>query len=382
MAIKINVNNTPNDNSNKIKINNQPAQEEAKEEVVEEVVTTPDLTLQKQQMVSEQVLQDVNQTPLDQNQMMTDQQVMQQEQLPQSSQLPIENEEDNKKKKKKKKNKKNESIDDKYKAYKRRKIGVYTGFCVGIASILFFGIYSLFIKHTPTPAEVTAYANKVNGVSLVQGWESGVMGFLQANLSDIINSNASANRGKIVVSNIAIEKNEQIQAGEQNLIVSYFSCDLTVDGTTQRQMFTLPIKIVDNKFIQAGELSLSIREAFSTSDKAYNSNSDQDELFKFEGEKDSKAVKTLEPVIDNFLELAYGGSSYSNIYKGSTPLYFTGGKYGGLSDVEYYPTGNRLGMNTKITYTVKLDNGITATNILYCHCSPIENDSWQIDSVL
>lgn len=281
----------------------------------------------------------------------------------------------NKRKPKQKKDKKEKSVDEKYKTYKKRKIGIYAGAITLIVGLLGLGIFNVFFKHTLTPEEALTVVNKANGVTTVQAWEPSVLGFLQANLTNIIRANSSTTSGQITVSNIAIEKNEQMSSED---IISYFSCDVTAGGTTEREMFILPIRVKDGKISQAGSLYMSMRIPFSDPDGADNSTS---AVLAFPGEANSDASASLSPVIDNFLQLAYSGASVSNIYKGSTELKYDG-TYEGLVSCSYYPTPNSIGMNCSVAYKVKLPNGITVTNNLMCNVSQISQGSWVINSIM
>lgn len=269
------------------------------------------------------------------------------------------------------------SVEKEYKSYRVRKIVLYVVVILFMLGLLFFGTYNTFFKHIPTFSETTAAVNKYNGQTQVQQWDSGVDGYLQSNLKEIMTNNVTfSNTVKdFSVDNISVEKNEQVS---RDSLICFFSADISTEVGTERMFFTLPLMIKENKFIQAGALEMSALEPF-TSDAT---TVEVDPLLDF-NEKDIEKEKSeeFEKVLNNFLTLGYNSKQdVSNIYKGKKPLEFNG-TFENIQSCTVYAEPNQLGFNTLVEYNVKLPNGLTYTTTSYMAVEGSEG-SYTINSIL
>lgn len=274
----------------------------------------------------------------------------------------------NKKKGKTKNNKNNkkkdnspQTVEARYKAYTIRKYVTIGCLVLITLALIFFGVFNTFFKHTLTEVEAASYTNKLNGQTQVQKWDTGVQGYLQSNLQTILSSNASLSNSKeFTVGNISVEQNLQVSSDS---LISFFSADIEVAGQTNRVFFELPLKIVDNKFTQAGALSMTFREPYASD----NSTISENEFLDFgEIKIDEEESKAFENVLENFLTLGYNEKQdISNFYKGESPLDFNG-KFTGIVKCEVYEESNQLGYNTIAVYNIELPNGFKykTTNLM------------------
>lgn len=267
-----------------------------------------------------------------------------------------EQEEDTGKKRKKKKKKDNtpKTTEEAYQAFKLRKRIIFIAIIVTMVACVGFGVYNIFFKHYLTPQEAAVYTNSYNGQSVTQKWDSGVQGFLQRNLPDLLAESfaSGATANEFSVDNISVERN--IPLGD-DMILTYFSADFTSNQTTQRVYCSIPISTKGNKLRVAGELSISTRRAFSDNgiDPVENEFLDFDD--RQENQNEGKAFQS---VLENFLTLGYNSKQdVSNIYTGDAKLNFDGATFVDVVYCKVYDQANELGYNARVSYRLQLDNG-------------------------
>lgn len=294
------------------------------------------------------------------------------------------------KRKTKKGNNTPKNKEEAYKQFKIRKYFVFGTMIFGIVAIVGLGIYSTFFKEELTAGQAAAYTNIVNKQSTAQAWDSGVQGFLQKNLKTYLTAKFESSEKTVkefTIDNISVEKNMQSNlTGGADIILCFFSVDITANGNTQRIFCMLPISVADNKFAKAGDLDISSWESYTV----YSEKDAENPLLEFKiGEEnipaaDQNETAAIKNALENFLTLGYNSKqSVDNIYKGSNDkaLDFSIGTFESLDKCEVYTKDNALGYNTKVSYRIKLNNGATFTTTSYMK---IENDgkAYVIKSIL
>lgn len=278
---------------------------------------------------------------------------------------------DKKSKGKKEKNKP-QTPEEAYAAYKRRKIIVIVGFVLIVVGLITFGTYNTFFKHTLTAGEAAVATNTFNNQTQAQQWDSGVQGYLQANLKSLLEKDTTLGSGinDFSVSNISIEKNEQLS---NDIILSFFSADITAGGNTDRIFMTLPLSIEDGEFKLAGRINMTTRKNYTDNIEEVKANPYLD----FDSDINDEASAELLTTLDNFLNTGYNAKKeVSDFYTDAYPLNFEG-TYNGIITCNVYEEPNALGYNAYATYDVVLPNGLYYTNCIYMEVA--KNSSGRYD---
>lgn len=278
--------------------------------------------------------------------------------------------------KKNKDDKKPQTPEEAYSAYKRRKVLVIVLFALIVLGLLTFGTYNTFFKHTLTANEAATATNRYNNQTQAQQWDTGVEGYLQANLYSLLSKDMTIDSQKdFTVSNIAIEKNEQLS---NNIILTFFSADITCNGVTDRVFMTLPLSIEDNTFKLAGRINMTTRQRYSSDTEEIKENPFLD----FNGDVLSDESKELETTLDNFLNTGYNAKKdVSDFYNDDFKLEFNG-TYDGIVSCNVYDEPNALGYNAFATYDVTLPSGITYTNCIYMEVEKNSSGKYNIVRLL
>lgn len=283
------------------------------------------------------------------------------------------------KKNKKKKDDEPLDADKAYSKFRTKKIVVYICFIIAIIALLFFGVYNTFFKHTLTAKEAAVYTNRYNNQTIVQQWDTGVEGYLQANLYTLMKSKYDVSNSvdkDFKVSNIAVEKNQQITG---DMLITFFSADVTIKDETNRVFCTLPLSVKDGTFNLAGELQFCTWEPYSADVVTVVENPTLD----FNDDtRNKEASEALKPTISNFFELGYNlKQDISDIYKGDHKLEFKG-KFIELKSCSVYDEPNEMGYNAEVSYIVQLDNGAGYLNHCYMQIEKNSSGSYIIKGIL
>lgn len=284
----------------------------------------------------------------------------------------------NKKHKKKQKDGKPLTVEQEYRNYKARKVGVYICMVTLTVFIIAFGIFNIFFRHTLTAEEAATYTNAVNNQGTSQSWDSGVQSFLQRNLKTLMKANFQSDGivKDFSVSNISVEKNQPFG---NNIFLTYFSADVTANSKVAREYGCIFISVADNKFKALSGVNYTTRQPYSFDGTVEETNP----LMELANEDiDQKASNEFKITLENFLTLGYNSKKdVSDIYKGKTPLVFEG-EFKSIEKCLVYKVPNKLGYNVKAVYTIKMPNGIEYRNTSYMKIEKNSSDSYVIDMIL
>lgn len=292
----------------------------------------------------------------------------------------------NKKKKNKKSKDKNKKIDTDepldinkaYKSYRKRRIIVFITFILLAVFIVGFGAFNVFFKHQLTPQEAAEYTNQMNNQAISQQWDSGVQSFLQRNIKDIMkNSFQTTSTAKdFDVSNISVEKNQPFG---DDIFLTFFSCDITASGKTERVFCNIFISVKDGKYKAISGINMTTRKPYSSDSEI----ADKNELLDFRDDTlNQEQTKAFQPVLENFLTLGYNSKQdVSNIYKGKSELQFNG-TFKSIDKVGVYDKPDKLGYNAYAIYTVELESGVSYQNKCYMKINKNSSGSYVIDMIL
>jgi hypothetical protein len=272
----------------------------------------------------------------------------------------------------------NSTPEESYKHYMRRKVIVIVTFVLLVIALIFFGTYNTFFKHTLTAGEAATAANQYNNQTQAQQWDSGVNGYLQTNLYTLLKEDASftSEVTGFTVDNITVEKNEQLS---NDIILTFFSADITAGGTTNRVFMTLPLSVENDTFQLAGRVNMTLRHSYSADSTTQADNP----LLSFDGiDKLGDESKEFKTTVENFFTLGYNSKSdISDIYTGSYELDFEG-TFTGVSSCEVYADNNALGFNAYVTYEIQLSNGLRYTNCSYMEIEKNSSGKYNIKRIL
>lgn len=291
----------------------------------------------------------------------------------------------NKKNKGSKRNKKSKNTEDTplnveqaYKSYRKRKIAVFLTFILVAVFIVGFGAFNVFFKHQLTPQEAAEYTNQMNKQSVAQSWDSGVQSFLQRNLKDIMKKSFQATSATkdFDVSNISVEKNQPFG---DNTFLTFFSCDLTANGTTERVFCNIFIDVSEGKYKATSPVNITARKAYSADGEV----SKENQYLDFQEDTlNQQQTKDFKAVLENFLTLGYNSKQdVSNIYKGRSELSFNG-TFKSIDKIGVYDKPNELGYNAYAIYTIELGSGISYQNKCYMKIEKNSSGSYVIDMIL
>lgn len=270
------------------------------------------------------------------------------------------------------------NVEQAYKSYRKRKIIVFIIFIAVSVFIVGFGAFNVFFKHQLTPQEAAIYTNQMNKQSIAQSWDSGTQSFLQRNLKDIMRKNFQATSATkdFDVSNISVEKNQPFG---DNTFLTFFSCDLTANGTTERVFCSIFIDTSEGKYKAISPVNITARKAYSADGEV----SQENQYLDFQEDTlNQQQTKDFQAVMENFLTLGYNSKQdVSNIYKGKSELAFTG-TFKSLDKVGVYDKPNELGYNAYAIYTIELSSGISYQNKCYMKIEKNSSGSFVIDMIL
>lgn len=265
-----------------------------------------------------------------------------------------------------------------YAEYRKRKIIVFAMMILFVVVIIGLGIFNVFFKHQLTQDEAATYTNSVNNQSLAQGWDSGIQSFLQKNLPTLMKKSfqSTATNKDFSVDNISVEKNQPF--GDTTFL-TFFSCDVTSNGTTERVFCNIFIDTSGGKYKATSNVNISTRESYSSDAEI----SDKNEYLDFTGiDVDTEATKEFTQTLENFLTLGYNTKQdVSDIYKGSAALSFSG-TFKSLDKVSVYESADEMGFNAVALYTIELKSGLTYQDKMYMKIEKNSSGSYVIDMIL
>lgn len=277
-------------------------------------------------------------------------------------------------------------MEKQYRAYKVRKVGMFWGIVLALVLIVGFAVYNTFFKHTLSASEAVqaTLSSTHQGMNSAQ-WNTGVQGFLQRNLKDLLAKyfKSTGQSKSFEVDNIAIELN---QAQGNSLFLCFFSADLTSNGETVRTYFTLPLITKGDGFYVAGDLLFSEKQPFSangldiTQEKSKDDPDTVKTYLQFEDNtRDDNASKDFESTATNFFTLGYNDARHdvSDIYKGEAKLNFQG-HFENIVNCSVYSKANGMGLNAYVEYNITLSNGLCFTNHAYMQIEKNSAGSYNI----
>lgn len=263
------------------------------------------------------------------------------------------------------------SIDDRYKAYQKRKVAVFVTFFVVIALFIVLGIFNVFFKHTLTATEATSATLKATQQTNVQSWDSAVAGYLNLRASDLLKDHyttASNSKDQFDrVENIQLIKNLQ---GGVNQMVAFFNADVVFrSGHTINENFVVNLIVDNNQLKNYGPVQISNYQYVSTEEYKYDKDDENAVVSNLAWEAEDRGTNDPEAdaVIKNALTLALnteeGGSSVN--YQDNKSISIKG-KYKELANGLIHKEKNNLGLNYECDLTLTYDD-VTYTTKFYAY---------------
>lgn len=270
-----------------------------------------------------------------------------------------------------------------YKAYRTRKVAVFWTLIIGTGLLVLFGIFNTFFQEKYTDANaVNAFITTFNQTQSQQ-WDSGVQGFLQRNMKDLLQKyfKTSGTVKKFEVNNISVEYN--MPKGKE-LFMCFFSADVAaLGGETTRVYFTLPVLALSDGFHVGGDLLISEKKPYGGNGIDITDETPEDKAQRylwFDDQKlDDKAGDAFESTARNFFTLGYNDPRHdvSDIYKGEGQLEFNG-HFENIVDCKVYSEPNKLGFNAYVEYYITLPNGVAIDNHAYMRIEQNSAGSYNI----
>ena len=271
------------------------------------------------------------------------------------------------------------TIDQAYKKFRAKKALVGTVIVIASLCLIGFGVYATFFQHKLTASEATSYTNAYNMQTQVQQWDTGVQGYLQANVPTLLKKSFNMSDSTVkdfTVDNIAIEKNKQL---DDTTIQTNFSCDIIAGSEVSRIFCSMTLTVENGKFQRAGELEILSKESYSSDGDTVV----ESEYYSFDGiEKASEDENSkLKATVDNFFQLGYNLSQdVSDIYQGDAALSFEG-KYIGLTSCTLYKSTNKIGFNAFIKYKIQTTSGAAFDTSAYLYVEKSSSGAYIIKSI-
>lgn len=289
-----------------------------------------------------------------------------------------------KKAKKSKKGKKSNddeqvTIDQAYKKFRAKKALVGTVIIIASLCLIGFGVYATFFQHRLTASEATSYTNAYNMQTQAQQWDTGVQGYLQANVPTLLKKSFNMSDSTVkdfTVDNISIEKNKQL---DDMTIQTNFSCDIITGSEVSRIFCSMTLTVENGKFQRAGELEILSKEPYSSDGDTVV----ESKYYSFEGIDKASEDETskLKATVDNFFQLGYNlKQDVSDIYQGEATLSFEG-KYIGLTSCTLYKSTNQIGFNAFIKYKIQTTSGAAFETSAYLYVEKSSSGAYIIKSI-